>query len=199
MVAIDSPDHALPLADALIAGGLNVVEITFRTAAAAEAIRTLRRERPNMLVGAGTILTADQLQAAIDCGAAFGVAPGLNHEIVAHALAAGLPFFPGVMTPTEIESALAMGLTTVKFFPAETAGGVKMIKALAGPYAHTGIRLIPTGGVTEQNLQSYLAEKLVLAVGGTWIAKKETIAAGTWDEIAANCRRAAAIVRKARP
>jgi 2-dehydro-3-deoxyphosphogluconate aldolase/(4S)-4-hydroxy-2-oxoglutarate aldolase len=199
VIAIDSVEHALPLADALIDGGLPAAEITFRTAAAAEAIRTLRRERPELLVGAGTILKAEQLLQARACGAAFGVAPGFNPDIVRQAQAAGLDFCPGVMTPSEIENAMAVGLNVLKFFPSELAGGLKMIKALAGPYGHTGLRFIPTGGVSEQNIEAYLAEKLVLAVGGTWIAKKESIAAGKWDEIRQNCRRAVEIVAKARP
>jgi 2-dehydro-3-deoxyphosphogluconate aldolase/(4S)-4-hydroxy-2-oxoglutarate aldolase len=198
VIELDSVEHALPLADAMIEGGLPAAEITFRTAAAAEAIRTLRRERPQLLVGAGTILNVDQLREAKACGAAFGVAPGFNPDIVRHAQAAGLDFCPGVMTPSEIENAMALGLNVLKFFPSELAGGLKMIKALAGPYGHTGLRFIPTGGVNEQNLEAYLAEKLVLAVGGTWIAKKESIAAGKWDEIWQNCRRAVEIVAKVR-
>jgi len=199
VIAIDSVEHALPLADALIEGGLPAAEITFRTAAAADAIRALRRERPQLLVGAGTILKLDQLLQAKACGAAFAVAPGFNPDIVRQAQAAGLDFCPGVMTPSEIENAMALGLNVLKFFPSELAGGLKMIKALAGPYGHTGLRFIPTGGVSEQNLDAYLAEKLVLAVGGTWIAKKESIAAGKWDEIRQNCRRAVEIVAKVRP
>jgi 2-dehydro-3-deoxyphosphogluconate aldolase/(4S)-4-hydroxy-2-oxoglutarate aldolase len=199
VIAIDSVEHALPLADALIEGGLPAAEITFRTAAAAEAIRVLRRERPQLLVGAGTILKVEQLLQAKACGAAFGVAPGFNPAVVREAQAAGLDFCPGVMTPGEIENAMALGLNVLKFFPSELAGGLKMIKALAGPYAHTGLRFIPTGGVNEQNIEAYLAEKLVLAVGGTWIAKNESIAAGKWDEIRQNCKRAAEIVAKVRP
>lgn len=198
VIELDSVEHALPLADALIEGGLPAAEITFRTAAAAEAIRVLRRERPQLLVGAGTILKVEQLREAKACGAAFGVAPGFNPDIVRKARAAGLDFCPGMMTPSEIENAMAMGLNVLKFFPSELAGGLKMIKALAGPYGHTGLRLIPTGGISEQNLEAYLAEKLVLAVGGTWLAKKESIAAGKWDEIRQNCRRAVEIVAKVR-
>ena len=198
VIAIDSVEHALPMADALIEGGLPAAEITFRTAAAADALRALRRERPQLLVGAGTILNREQLLQAKACGAAFGVAPGFNPDIVRQAQGAGLDFCPGVMTPSEIENAMSLGLNVLKFFPSELAGGLKMIKALAGPYGHTGLRFIPTGGVSEQNLEAYLAEKLVLAVGGTWIAKKESIAAGKWDEIRQNCRRAVDIVAKVR-
>lgn len=198
VIAIDSAEHALPLADALIAGGLPAAEITFRTAAAAEVIRTLRRERPQLLLGAGTILTLEQFAKARDCGAAFGVAPGFNPAVAQAAVKDGWDFCPGVMTPSEIENAMALGLNVLKFFPAELAGGLKMIKALAGPYGHTGLKFIPTGGVTQENLPAYLAEKTVLAVGGTWIAKKETIAAGKWDEITANCRAACETVAKTR-
>lgn len=199
VIAIDSVEHALPLADALIAGGLPLAEITFRTAAAADVIAVLRRERPQMLVGAGTLLTAANVEKAVECGAQFGVAPGFNPQIATHAKSLGMDFIPGVMTPSEIEQAMALGFNTLKLFPAETAGGLKMLKALSGPYGHTALKLIPLGGVSEENLQAYLSEKITLAIGGTWIAKKESIAAGKWDEIRDNCIRARAIVTKVRP
>lgn len=198
VVAMDNPDHALPLADALLEGGLPIVEITFRTAAAADAIRRMVRERPNIMVGAGTVLTLANLEAALDAGAQFGVAPGLNPNIVKRANEMGLPFVPGVATPTEIEHALALGCTTLKFFPAELLGGVKMIEALSAPYGHTGLKFMPTGGVGPANLEVYLACKAVAAVGGTWIAKKEDLAAGKWDEIRKRCEAALEIRAKAR-
>jgi len=187
VIAIDDVAHALPLADALIAGGLPVAEITFRSPVAAEVIRLMARERPQMIVGAGTVLSAETLDVAQACGAAFGVAPGLNARIVARAQAQGFPFMPGVATPSDIEAALALGCVCQKFFPAEALGGVKMLSALSAPYQHTGIKFMPTGGITAANAEDYLSLKTVLAVGGTWIAKKEDMVAGRWDTITANC------------
>ncbi|MGD0897845.1 MAG: bifunctional 4-hydroxy-2-oxoglutarate aldolase/2-dehydro-3-deoxy-phosphogluconate aldolase, partial [Thermoguttaceae bacterium] len=165
VLAIESAEAALPLADALLAGGLPVAEITFRTTAAAQVIDILSARRPELLVGAGTVLSEANLDAAVACGARFGVAPGLNPRIVGRAQESGLPFMPGVSTATEIEQALALGCRTVKFFPAELAGGIEMIKALSAPYAHTGVRFVPTGGVHADNLASYLGVPTVAAVG----------------------------------
>ena len=190
VIAIDDIAHALPLADALIGGGLPIAEITFRSPVAAEVIRILTRERPQMLVGAGTVLTAEALDLAQANGAAFGVAPGLNPRVVAHARAAGFPFMPGVATPSDIEGGLAAGCRFLKFFPAEALGGAPMLSALGGPYLHMGVRFMPTGGLSAATVGGYLALKTVVAVGGTWIAKKEDIAAGRWDTITANCRAA---------
>lgn len=198
VIAIDSADSALPLADALLEGGLPVAEITFRTAAAAEVIARISKDRPAMILGAGTVLTAENLGRACDAGAKFGVAPGLNPDVVAEAAHRGLPFIPGVITPTEIEQALGMGLKLMKFFPSEAFGGLKVIKALAAPYAHAGVRFMPTGGVTTANLSDYLAEKSVACVGGTWIASREAIAEKKWAQIRDNCKAAIEIVKKAR-
>ena len=190
VVAIESVESAVPFADALIEGGLPVAEITFRTAAAPEVMRKLRKERPDVMVGAGTVLTVEQLRKAVDSGAVFGVAPGLNPRVVEEALKLGFPFAPGVMTPSDVELGLGFGLEVLKFFPAGAAGGAKYLKSLAAPYAHTGVRFVPTGGVSQDNLADYLAMKTVLAVGGTWIAKKDAIAAGEWAKITANARAA---------
>ena len=187
VIAIDDVVHALPLADALIAGGLAVAEITFRSPVAAEVIRLLTRERPQMVVGAGTVLSTGTLDAAQASGAAFGVAPGLNPRVVAHAKAQGFPFMPGVATPSDIEAGLEAGCGVLKFFPAEALGGVKMLSALSAPYQHTGVRFMPTGGVTAANVKDYFSLKTVLAVGGTWIAKKEDMTAGRWGAVTANC------------
>jgi 2-dehydro-3-deoxyphosphogluconate aldolase / (4S)-4-hydroxy-2-oxoglutarate aldolase len=189
IVAIESVEAALPLADALIAGGLPVAEITFRTQAAAAVIRRLRCERPQLLLGAGTVTHPDQVRTAKECGAAFAVAPGVNAKIIRAARDAGLPFAPGVMTPTDIETALDAGAHVLKFFPAAAAGGVKMLTSLAAPFAHLGVRFIPTGGISLDNVQEYLRAKCVLAVGGTWLAPKDDIAAGRWEQIAENCRK----------
>jgi 2-dehydro-3-deoxyphosphogluconate aldolase / (4S)-4-hydroxy-2-oxoglutarate aldolase len=198
VIAIDSAEAAIPLADALLEGGLPLVEITFRTAAAAAAIEKICRQRPELLVGAGTVVTADNLAAAKDCGAKFCVAPGFNAEIVGRAKLAGMPFVPGVCTPSEIEQAFAGGCSVLKFFPAEASGGVDMIKALIAPYGHLGVRFVPTGGVNVNNLATYLAIDAVAAVGGTWIAKKEDLAQGKWAEISERCKRAVEVVAKVR-
>jgi 2-dehydro-3-deoxyphosphogluconate aldolase / (4S)-4-hydroxy-2-oxoglutarate aldolase len=198
VIAIESADAAVPLADALLDGGLPLVEITFRTAAAGEAIERICRQRPELLVGAGTVVTSENLTAAKGFGAKFCVAPGFNPQIVGRAHAAGMPFVPGVCTPSEIEQALAAGCSTLKFFPAEASGGINMINALVAPYGHLGVRFVPTGGVSMSNLEAYLTTKAVAAVGGTWIAKKEDLADGKWTEISDRCKRAVEIVSKVR-
>ncbi len=198
VIAIDNVESAIPLADALIAGGLPVVEITFRTAAAAEVIRRITQQRPQLVVGAGTVLTTANLAAAGESGAAFAVAPGLNPRIVQQARDMGLPFVPGVATPSDIEQGLELGCRLLKFFPAEALGGVPMIEALSAPYKHTGVRFMPTGGVNPGNLESYLKLDTVAAVGGTWIAKKEDLTSGKWDEIRNRCASAIEIVARSR-
>ena len=147
VAVIDKPEDAVPLAEALLAGGLNVMEVTFRTAAAADSIARIRKSLPAVAIGAGTLLAAEQVQRAVDAGAQFGVSPGLNESVLAAAHKNKIPFFPGVMTPTETGRALDLGWKHLKFFPAEAAGGVAMLKALAGPFAHTGVKFVPTGGI----------------------------------------------------
>jgi 2-dehydro-3-deoxyphosphogluconate aldolase/(4S)-4-hydroxy-2-oxoglutarate aldolase len=198
VIAIESVEAALPLADALAEGGLPVAEITFRTAAGGEVIARIAKERPDLILGAGTVLSLENLRAAKAAGARFGVAPGTNPDIVAEAARLGLPFIPGVVTPSEVEKALALGAKILKFFPAEASGGLAMIKALAAPYGHTGVKFMPTGGVSPANLEEYLKNEAVLCVGGTWIAAKELIKEKKWGEIRDNCRKAMEIVRKAR-
>jgi len=198
VIAIESVDTAIPLADALLEGGLPVVEITFRTAAAAEVIAKMAKERPQLIVGAGTVLTAANVDAAKNSGAAFAVAPGLNPQTVKHAQSVGLPFVPGVATSSDIEAGLSLGCKLLKFFPAESNGGVGMVEALSAPYKHTGLRFMPTGGVNPANLESYLKIETVVAVGGTWIAKKEDLANGNWAEVRNRCKAALEIVAKAR-
>lgn len=198
VITIENVESALPLADALLAAGLPIVEITFRTAAAAEVIRKLTQERPQLLIGAGTVLAPAHLQAAQANGAAFAVAPGLNPRIVKQAQQLGLPFVPGVATPSDIEQGLALGCPLLKFFPAEALGGVAMLAALSAPYQHAGARFLPTGGVNPANLQRYLQLDTVAAVGGTWLAKKEDLAAGKWTDIRARCQAALALVAQAR-
>jgi 2-dehydro-3-deoxyphosphogluconate aldolase/(4S)-4-hydroxy-2-oxoglutarate aldolase len=190
VIALDDAAAALPLADALIAGGLPVAEITFRTAAARDTIAAIATHRPELLVGAGTVLDEAQVDAARDAGARFALSPGIDEPVLVHARRRGLPFAPGIMTPTDIQRALRHGCAMVKFFPAVAAGGPAMLRAIAAPYAHTGLGFNPTGGVTPENLGDWLAIPEVRAVGGTWIATRADIAAGRWERIADNARAA---------
>lgn len=185
VAVINNADDAVPLAEALMAGGLNTIEVTFRTEAAAEAIRRIRRDLPLMTVGAGTVLTPYQAAQAADAGAQFLVAPGLDELVLAAALPRDVPYIPGVMTPTEIGRALNLKCKLLKFFPAEASGGVAMLKALAGPFAHTGAQFVPTGGITAATLPAYLALPQVAAVGGSWMAERELVAQHAWEKITA--------------
>lgn len=192
VVVLDHEEAAEPLAEALLAAGLDVMEITFRTPAAAGAIQRIASRYPEMRLGAGTLLNRDQVLRARDAGAIFGLAPGLNPQTVQAAQSCGMLFSPGVMTPSEVELALSLDCKLLKFFPAENAGGTAMLKALAGPYQHTGLRFIPTGGITCQNLTDYLALPIVAAIGGSWMVAKPLIASGQWDEITRLTREALA-------
>jgi 2-dehydro-3-deoxyphosphogluconate aldolase/(4S)-4-hydroxy-2-oxoglutarate aldolase len=180
MVVMDRADHATGFGDALVAGGLPVAEITFRTPAAEAAIRAMA-DRGDVLVGAGTVLTIELADRAIDAGAKFIVAPGTNPKVVEHILKRGVPMVPGVVTPSEIELATSLGAPVLKFFPAENMGGVATLKAYAGPYPDA--RFIPTGGITPEMLPSYLRLKNVVACGGSWLAPRELLKAGKFDEI----------------
>lgn len=193
VITIESGDQAVDLADALVAGNLPLMEITFRSDAAAEAIQRVRTERPEVIVGAGTVLTIAQVDSALEAGAQFIVAPGFNPTVVDHCLAAGIPIAPGVATPSEIEWALDRGLNLLKFFPAEQSGGVKYIKAISAPYR--GVRFMPTGGITPLNLQSYLSVPSVVACGGTWMVKLSLIQAGEFDTITRLAREAVELAR----
>jgi 2-dehydro-3-deoxyphosphogluconate aldolase/(4S)-4-hydroxy-2-oxoglutarate aldolase len=185
VAVIDRAEDAVPLAEALIAGGLNCIEVTFRTADAAESISRIRQALPHALVGAGTLLTPDNVKKAADAGAQFGVSPGLSAAVSQAAQDRGFPLFPGVITPGEIMAALELGWKHLKFFPAETFGGVKALKALAGPFGHTGVKFIPTGGITATTLPDYLAVPQVAAIGGSWMAERKLIAEKQWDRITA--------------
>ena len=180
VVVLSSVEQAAPLGAALLAGGLRSVEVTFRTDAAAASIRVLAGN-PELLVGAGTVLTVDQVDQAFDAGARFVVSPGFGPAVVRRCQELALPVFPGVATATEIQMALDAGLDTVKFFPAEQLGGARMVKALAAPYR--SLKFIPTGGVTSANLADYLAIGAVTAVGGTWMVAADLLRAGRWDEV----------------
>jgi 2-dehydro-3-deoxyphosphogluconate aldolase/(4S)-4-hydroxy-2-oxoglutarate aldolase len=197
VVEISDAAKAGALGRALAAGGLACAEITFRTPAAAAAIRAIRDECPDVLVGAGTVLTVEQADQAIAAGARFLVAPGLNPTVVRHVLDRGLPMLPGACTPTEIEAATALGIGTVKFFPAEAAGGVAYLRAVCAPYR--SVRFVPTGGIGPANLGSYLALPQVLACGGSWMVPRDTLDAGDFEAITRLAAEAVALVRTARP
>ncbi|WP_296027872.1 bifunctional 4-hydroxy-2-oxoglutarate aldolase/2-dehydro-3-deoxy-phosphogluconate aldolase [uncultured Aggregatibacter sp.] len=181
VIALDHAEDILPLADTLAKNGLPVAEITFRSPAAGEAIRLLRQQRPDFLIAAGTVLTTDQVFQAKNAGADVVVTPGFNPKIVQLCQDLGLPIIPGVNNPMAIEATLELGIDTVKFFPAEASGGVKMIKALLGPYAQ--LKIMPTGGIGLQNIQDYLAIPNVVACGGSWFVEKTLINAKNWSEI----------------
>lgn len=183
VVALEDAADALPLGAALKKGGVSAIEVTFRTAAAADAIRLLTREMPELLVGAGTVITKEQADAAIEAGAKFIVSPGFQPELVSYVLSKGVPMCPGTATPGEMEQAMALGLSAVKFFPAEQNGGAPMLKALSAPYRD--LLFMPTGGVKLENLRTYLALDQVFACGGTWLATKDDIKAKAFDKITA--------------
>jgi 2-dehydro-3-deoxyphosphogluconate aldolase/(4S)-4-hydroxy-2-oxoglutarate aldolase len=195
VAVMERVEDAVPVARALAAGGLTTLELTLRTPAALDCIRAIRRDVPEMKVGAGTVLTVEQVDQVIAAGAYFAVAPGLSPRVVEHARDKGLPFFPGVMTPSDVERALELGCALQKFFPASVAGGLDMIKALAGPYGHTGLKLIPLGGITPKNLKDYLDHPLVAAVGGSWLVDKKLVAAKDWTGITKLAKEAAEIAR----
>lgn len=183
VVKLDDVKNALPLARALCAGGLPCAEITFRTEAAADSIRVIRENCPEMLIGAGTVLTTEQLDKAIEAGAHFIVSPGLNPTIVKAAQDKNIPIYPGCATPTEVEAALALGLTTVKFFPAEAAGGTAMLSSLGAPYQQ--VRFMPTGGIDKSNLTKYLSLPNVIACGGSFMVKSTWLETGNWEAVRA--------------
>lgn len=186
VVIIDEPTDAVPLARALLAGGINTLELTLRTPTAFESLAAIRSECPEMLAGLGTVLTAEQVGEAVRRGAAFAVAPGLNADVVRAAAAADLPFAPGIVTPSDIEGAVALGCRLLKFFPAEASGGISYLKSMAAPYAHLGLEYIPLGGLDADNFTRYLALDNVPAVGGSWIAPRDLIRKRDWEAITRN-------------
>lgn len=196
VVVLEDAKDAKPLAKALVEGGLPCAEVTFRTAAAEESIRLMTEAYPDMLVGAGTVLTIDQVNRAVNAGAKFIVSPGFDPEIVDYCLNRGIPVFPGCVTATEVAMAVKRGMKVVKFFPAETSGGVAAIKALAAPY--TDISFMPTGGVNAKNLKDYLGFKRIIACGGSWMVKGDMIKAGEFDKIKAMIEEAVNLVKEIR-
>jgi 2-dehydro-3-deoxyphosphogluconate aldolase/(4S)-4-hydroxy-2-oxoglutarate aldolase len=183
IASVENADDIVPLCDALKKGGLEIVEITLRSAAALDAIRIAARKFPEFILGAGTVLSADDLEAVRDSGAVFAVSPGLDAGTTEKAGQLSFPFFPGVCTPTDVQSAAAMGCRIMKYFPAAAMGGVSVIKAIYTPLSHLGIRFIPTGGIKAENMTEYLIQPAVLAVGGSWITPRHSIRGGNWAEI----------------
>ncbi|EGR2741428.1 bifunctional 4-hydroxy-2-oxoglutarate aldolase/2-dehydro-3-deoxy-phosphogluconate aldolase [Vibrio parahaemolyticus] len=194
VIAIDKAEDIIPLGKVLAENGLPAAEITFRSAAAVEAIRLLHETQPDMLIGAGTVLNREQAIAAKEAGATFIVSPGFNPNTVKACQEIGIDIVPGVNNPSTVEAALEMGLTTLKFFPAEASGGINMVKSLLAPY--TDIELMPTGGINPANIKDYLAIPRVLACGGTWMVDKKLIEAGNWEELARLTREAVALVNE---
>lgn len=196
VVVLNDADDAVPLADALIKGGLPCAEVTFRTDAAEESIRRICESFPDMLVGAGTVLTTEQVERAHKAGAKFIVSPGFDPEIIDCCISIGLPVLPGCITPSEIAQAVKRGLKVVKFFPAEQSGGVAMIKAMAAPYSM--VKFMPTGGISTKNLADYLSCDKILCCGGSWMVKEDLIKSGSFDKITDMTREATALARSIR-
>ncbi len=193
VVVLEDAKDALPLAKALVAGGLPIAEVTFRTAAAADCIKAMSENCPDILVGAGTILNVEQCKKAIECGAQFIVTPGFSEEVTAYCVENEIPILPGICTPTELMRVVHYGLPVAKFFPAEAFGGLKTIKALAGPFPQ--MKFMPTGGVSEANVLDYLGFNKIVAAGGSWMVKGDLVKAGKFDEIEALTRSAANLVQ----
>ncbi len=192
VIALDTPKDAHPLAKALCSGGLPCAEVTFRTDAAEESIKIMAKEFPDMLVGAGTVLTPEQADKAMAAGAKFIVSPGLNPKVVAHCVEKGYPIVPGCANPSDVEQAIELGLKVVKFFPAEAAGGLNMIKAMSAPYPN--MKFMPTGGINADNLNEYLSFNKIIACGGSWMVKKDLVSAGDFDKITALTKEAVGVM-----
>src|SRR5450830_1747017 len=191
VIAIDDPDHAVPLAKALVAGGIRVLEVTLRTEHGLAAIRAIAEQVPDAIIGVGTLTSPEEFTAARDAGAVFGVSPGLTAALIAAAKSSGLPLLPGVMTPSEVMAAREAGFRQLKLFPAVPAGGVGMLNAIAGPLAD--VTFCPTGGISQETAPQFLACKNVACVGGSWLTPKGAIEAGDWDKITALAKAASAL------
>jgi len=198
VLVIDRVEDAVPLARALLAGGVQVMELTLRTPAALEALRHIKAEVPEMLAGAGTILTPKQVGEVKAAGAAFAVSPGVNLRVLEAAREADLPFAPGVVTPSDIEQALEFECRSLKFFPAEPSGGLPYLKAIAAPYQHLEIEFFPLGGLNAQNMAAYLSDPLIAAIGGSWLAPREAVRAGRWEKITTLAQAASSTIQAVR-
>jgi len=198
VLVIDDVKDAVPLAHALLEGGVDIMELTLRTPAAVDALQEIKDNVPEMVVGIGTVLTPDQVKQINTRGAAFGVAPGLNPKVVKTAQEEGLPFSPGIVTPSDIECAIELGCNVLKYFPAEPAGGLPYLKSMANPYGHLGLKYVPLGGLNQDNFKAYLEFPSILAVGGSWIAKRNVIQKNDWKTIMENARQASQVVKSVR-
>ena len=198
VLIVDRVEDAVPLAKSLLDGGVGVMELTLRTEAALGALKAIRSAVPEMLAGVGTILTPAQVTEVKEAGAAFGVAPGVSRRVMEAAQKAGLSFAPGILTPSDIEAALEYDCRLLKLFPAEPAGGLPYLKAMAAPYAHLGLKFVPLGGVNAKNMGTYLADPLISALGGSWLAPREAILAGDWKKITGLAAEAVEIISSIR-
>ncbi|MFA6175174.1 MAG: bifunctional 4-hydroxy-2-oxoglutarate aldolase/2-dehydro-3-deoxy-phosphogluconate aldolase [Phycisphaerae bacterium] len=198
VVVIDEPENAVQMAKALFDNGIKAIENTLRTPAALETIKIIKKSIPEMLVGAGTVLTVEQVADVYQAGGDFAVSPGLNAKVVKKANEIGLPFAPGIVTPSDIEAAIEMDCRVLKFFPAEASGGLDYLNSMAAPYQHLGLKYIPLGGLDFGNMKKYLESPLVSALGGSWLAPRKAIQAKNWSLIAENAKKAAEIVREVR-
>jgi 2-dehydro-3-deoxyphosphogluconate aldolase/(4S)-4-hydroxy-2-oxoglutarate aldolase len=199
VLVIDREEDGPELAKALLEGGVDIMELTLRTPAAIGALRRIRAEVPDMLAGAGTVLTPAQVEEVKNAGAEFAVSPGVNPRVMQAAKEAGLPFAPGISTPSDIEQALEFDCRLLKFFPAEASGGLARLKAMSAPYQHLGVRFVPLGGVSEKNMSTYLADPLIAALGGSWLAPREAIMEKRWSDITGLARQATTLIGSIRP
>ena len=198
VLSIENPAHAVPLANALLGGGVDCIELTLRTPLAMDAAREILAHCPGMILGIGTILSIEQVHQVREMGAAFGVSPGTNQNVLRAAAESGLSFAPGICTPSDIESALEMNCRLMKFFPCEASGGLAYLRNIAAPFAHLGVTYIPLGGVDALNAGKYLADPLVTAIGGSWLAPKELIASENWAAVTANATQASSTAKAIR-
>jgi 2-dehydro-3-deoxyphosphogluconate aldolase / (4S)-4-hydroxy-2-oxoglutarate aldolase len=198
VIVVDAIENAVPLARALIDGGIDCMELTLRTEVAFDAMNRIQSEVPEMLVGVGTVLTLEQVNAAKKAGAAFGVAPGMNPRVVAEARRIDLPFAPGVCTPTDIELAIEQGCRLLKFFPSEPSGGLPYLRSIAAPFMHLGVKFIPLGGMDLKSAEPYAKESFIYAIGGSWLAPRELIQRRDWDGVRENARQASALIQQVR-
>ena len=198
VVVIDKVEHALPLSKALLAGGVDTIELTLRTSAALEAAKIIKNQVQEINLGFGTVITLDQVKAVVDVGADFAVSPGCNPKIISAARESGLSFAPGIMTPTDIEMAIEEGCRVLKFFPAETSGGMKHLESIVAPYQYLGLKFIPLGGVNISNAESYLKSPFISAIGGSWVAKRNLIQNEDWSAITKNALEITSLIKKIR-
>ena len=198
VLVIDEVKHAVPVAEALLKGGVNAIELTLRTPAALDAAKTIRKAVPEICLGIGTVLTIEQVKAVVDLGADFAVAPGCNPKVINEAVKQGLSFAPGIMTPTDIEMAVEQGCRIFKYFPAETSGGMNHLTSIVAPYLYLGLKFIPLGGCNIDNAGTYLKSSLITAIGGSWVAKRPLIKSESWDTITNNAKEIRDLVTRIR-